>query len=226
MFFRRLRLKNSIFIHFWHAPNHNAKYFCEFLAILLTKIKQSTRLLTYYNNNIFKNRTKQKIFSSKWSAIFAKKSITSKQIAQKYYKIQKMMWRKMKYRRRQTQTRIWTRNQKNPNPRNPHFWKKSHLSFSFAILYLSWMEENYVTKAINNFVKYINSLMRKHNVSILETTLENFSIKSTLPNVLSARFAWRHHHRVEYICKLSRRFRDYREIYFRNEISTGYLIPL
>ena len=170
MFFRRLRLKNSIFIHFWHAPNHNAKYFCEFLAILLTKIKQSTRLLTYYNNNIFKNRTKQiNYFSSKWSAIFAKKSITSKQIAQKYYKIQKMMWRKMKYRRRQTQTRIWTRNQKNPNPRNPHFWKKSHLSFSFAILYLSWMEENYVTKAINNFVKYINTLMKKPNVSILET---------------------------------------------------------
>ena len=169
MFFRRLRLKNSIYIHFWHAPNHNAKYFCEFLAILLTKIKQSTRLLTYYNNNIFKNRTKQKIFSSKWSAIFAKKSITSKKIAQKYYKIQKMMWRKMKYRRRQTQTRIWTRTQKNPNPKNLHFWKKSHLSFSFAILYLSWMEENYVTKAINNFVKYINTLMKKPNVSILET---------------------------------------------------------
>ena len=75
----------------------------------------------------------------------------------------------MKYRRRQTQTRIWTRIRKNPNPRNLHFWKKSPLSYSFAILYPSWMEENYVTKAINNFVKYINTLMRKPNVSILET---------------------------------------------------------
>ena len=160
MFFRRLRLKNSIFIHFWHALNHNAKYFCEFLAILLTKIKQSTRLLTYYHINIFKNRTKQKIFSSKWSAIFAKKSITSKQIAQKYKK-QTMMLRKMKHRRRQTQTRIWTRTQKNPNPKNLHFWKKSHLSYLFAILYLFWMEENYVTKAINNLAKYIKNIDEK-----------------------------------------------------------------